>query len=69
MHPTGGTTWHGMVGWEINPVFYADDGMIAGWDHEWVQDALMMMVAMFLRMGLGDNLDENKAMVCMPGFI
>ena len=43
--------------------------MIAGRDHEWVHDALTVMVAMFLRMGLGDNLEKTKAMVCMPRFI
>ena len=40
---------HGM-GWvseERNPVFYADDGRIAGRVHDWVQDTLMVMVNMF----------------------
>ena len=62
---------HGMA-WaagERNLVFYADDERIAGWDHEWVQDALMTTVAMFRRMGLEDNLYKNKAMICTPGLI
>ena len=40
---------HGM-GWEggeSNIVFYADDRRIAGRDYEWVQDALIVTVAMF----------------------
>ena len=62
---------HGM-GWEVgesNLVFYADDGRISGWDHEWVQDALTLTVAMFLQMGIEANLEKTKAMVCTPGFI
>ena len=34
---------HGL-GWaagEIKMMFYAEDDRIAGWDHEWVHDALM----------------------------
>ena len=38
------------IGWvagEINLVFYADEVRIVGRDHEWVQDAMDVMVAMF----------------------
>ena len=38
---------HGL-GWaagERNTIVYADDGGISGQDHEWVQDALTVMVA------------------------
>ena len=45
---------HGMV-WSVgdrNLPLYADDGRIAGWDHEWVQDMLMVTVALFCRMGI-----------------
>ena len=62
---------HGM-GWEawaMNLVFYVDDGRIEGRDHEWVQDALTVMVAMFWRMGLGAKLYRTKVMMCTPGFI
>ena len=55
------------MGWaagEINLVFYTNDGRIDGRDHEWVQDALKVTVAMFLRMGLNANLNSTKAMVC-----
>ena len=40
---------HGME-WatgERNLGFYTDYGRIAGRDHEWVQDALTVMIAMF----------------------
>ena len=60
------------MGWaagERNLVFYADDGRILGQDHEWVQDALSITVAMFCRMGLETNLENTKAMVCTPGFV
>ena len=36
--------------WERNMIFYADDGMIAGQDHEWIQGELLVTVAMFRRM-------------------
>ena len=50
-------------------VFYANNGMIAGRDHEWVQNILKVTLAMFRRLGLGTNLDKTKSMVCTPGFI
>ena len=43
------------LGWaagDRNTIFYADDGRIAGRDHEWVQDALLATVVMFHRMVL-----------------
>ena len=49
--------------------FYADDRRIVGQDHEWVQDALAVIVAMLCRMGLLDNLEKTKAVVCTPRFI
>ena len=52
-----------------NLVFYTDDGMIVGRDHEWVHNALTVMVAMFRRMGIDANLEKTKTMVCIPGFI
>ena len=59
-------------GWaaeEQNILFYADGGRIVGQDHIWVQDALIVTVAMFCWMGLEDNLEKNKLMMCTPGFI
>ena len=62
---------HGM-GWSAGKrslIFYADNGMISGRDHIWVQDSLTVSVAMFRRMGLETNLDKTKAIVCTPGYI
>ena len=52
---------HGM-GWAAgkrNLVFYADDGRIAGRDHDWVQDDLTVELAMFQRMGMETNLEKQ----------
>ena len=60
------------MGWaaeERNLVFYVDDGRIAGRDHEWLQDALTVTVAMFRRMGLEDNLNKTNTVVCTSRFI
>ena len=54
---------------ERNLVFYANDGRIVGQDHEWVQDALMVTVAMFRMMGLETNLDKTNSMVCTSRFV
>ena len=62
---------HGMelAAGERNLVFYADDVRIVGQAHEWVHGALEVTVAMLCRMGLEDNLEKTKAMVCTPRFI
>ena len=52
-----------------NIIFYANDGRIAGRDHVWFQDAMLVMVAIFRRIGLETNLENTKTMVCTPGFI
>ena len=52
-----------------NLVFYADDGSIAGRDHEWVKETLTVMVAIFCKMGPKANINKTKAMVCTPRFI
>ena len=54
---------------EINLVFYADDGSRIRKEHERVQDALSVMVAMNCRMGLEANIKKTKPMVCTPRFI
>ena len=58
-----------MGGGERNLVFYSDDSRIAGQDHEWVQDALTLMVAVLRRMGIDANLENTKVMVYTSGFI
>ena len=52
---------------EINIVFYADDRRIAGRDHEWVQDALIVTVALFRRMGPETNLEKRRQWCVRPG--
>ena len=62
---------HGL-GWaegERDVIFYANDSRVAGWDHEWVQDALPLTVAIFRRMGLEKNPEKSKTMVFTPGYI
>ena len=68
------STWesHNGIGWaagDKNLVFYANDGRILGRDHEWVQYLLIVTVSMFLRMGLGANLEKTNSIVFTPGFI
>ena len=61
---------HHSMGWavgEINIVFYADYGRIAGRDHEWVQDSLNVMVAMFRQMGLEAKLKKPRRWCVHPG--
>ena len=62
---------HGL-GWaavERNTIFYADNGRIAMWYHEWSQDALSETMGISQRIGLETNLNKSKTMVCMPGYI
>ena len=63
---------HHGLGWaagEIYLISYSNDGRIVGQDHEWVQDALLLTVAIFLKIGLEKNLVKTNTMVCTPGFI
>ena len=56
---------HGM-GWaagERKLIFYAEDGRICGRDHIWVQDTLMVSVAVFQRMGLEINMEKTNSLV------
>ena len=60
------------MGWEVGKrklAFYADYGRIVGREPYWFQDALLIMVEMFCRVGLQTNLEKTNAMVCTPGFI
>ena len=60
------------MGWtegEINLVIYTDERRIAGWDHEWVQYELKVMLARLHRMGMESNLEKTKVVVCTPRFI
>jgi len=49
--------------------FYADDGLIAAWNHQWLQDALNVLVTLFRKVRLETNVDKTKIMICHPSFI
>ena len=60
------------LGWAAGEqilIFYSDDGRMAEQYHVWDQDAMLVTVAMFRRIGLETNLENTKTMVCTPGFI
>jgi hypothetical protein len=48
-------------------LFYADDGLIASTDHEWLQTALDSLTNLFRREGLATNVSKTQAMTCTPG--
>ena len=50
-------------------ISYADNGRIAGRDHEWVQDALSVTVEIFRSMGLETNVKNSKTIVYTSGYI
>jgi hypothetical protein len=50
-------------------LFYADDGLLASPDREWLQDAFTVLVDMFARVGLRTNTEKTQVMICTPGFI
>ena len=54
---------------ERNLVFYADHRRIVVQDHEWVQDALTVTVAIICSMVLEANLKKTKSIVCTRRFI
>ena len=51
---------------ERNLVLYADDSRVAGRYSDWVQEELAITVDMFIRVGMGKNLDKTKAVVFTP---
>ena len=58
----------GWVAGKRNLLFYADKRRIGGRDHIWVQDAVMVSIAMFRRMGLETNLEKSKSLVYNPSY-
>ena len=50
-------------------IFYADDGLVAARDHEWLQHAIDVLSGLFERVGLRTNINKTKCMSCMPGHI
>ena len=45
-------------------MFYADDGLTASRDHNWLQHAMDALVALFRRMGLQANVEKTQTMTC-----
>ena len=50
-------------------MFYADDGLTASRDHNWLQHAMDALVALFGQMGLQANVEKTQTMTCYPGLI
>ena len=50
-------------------IFYADDGLVAAHDHEWLQHAIDILSGLFAWVGLQMNINKTKCMSCMPGQI
>ena len=54
----------GREGRNQNPLFYADDGMIALSDPGWLQGALSTLVGLFDWVGMRKNVGKTVGMVC-----
>ena len=50
-------------------LFYADDGLLASPDKEWLQAAFTVLVDLFGRVGLRTNTDKTKVMTMLPASI
>jgi hypothetical protein len=50
-------------------LFYADDGLLATRNHEWLQMAINRLSELFERVGLRTNTTKTVAMTCTPGYI
>ena len=50
-------------------VFYFDDGLIELRDTEWTQGGINVLIGIFRRGGLMDNIAKSKTMTCHPGEI
>ena len=47
-------------------LFYADDGMVASSDPQWLQWAFNAIVDLFERLGLRTNVGKTVSMTCRP---
>ena len=56
----------GKEGRHNNALFYADDGMVASSDPQWIQGAFSTLVGLFGRVGLRNNFGKTVGMVCPP---
>jgi Reverse transcriptase (RNA-dependent DNA polymerase) len=50
-------------------LFYADDGLIAARNSEWLQAAINCLTELFARVGLRMNTSKTKVMTCTTGYI
>ena len=50
-------------------VFYEDDGIIGYQDLEWLHGASNVIIGLFRRIGLMDNVAKSKTMTCQMGEI
>ena len=56
----------GKEGRHHTALFYADDGMVASSDPQWLQCAFNTLVGLFDRVGLRKNVRKTFGMVCHP---
>ena len=49
-------------------LFYADDGLVASLDNDWLQHALDVLVDLFLRINLATNTVKTVTMTCFPNY-
>jgi Reverse transcriptase (RNA-dependent DNA polymerase) len=59
------TTGLGLTVAERLALFYADDGLIASTNTQWLQQALDALVTLFRRIGLETNVAKTKMMTCL----
>ena len=60
------------MGWERTPIsawefFYADDGMVSSRYSYWLQHSMEILISIFWRYGLADNVAKSRTMTCQPG--
>ena len=56
----------GQEGRHHNSLLYADDGMVALSDPQWIQGAFSTLVGLFDRVVLWNNVCKTVGMVCRP---
>ena len=47
--------------------FYADYGVVGSRDLEWLKHAMNVLVGIFIRYGLANNVAKSRTMTCQPG--
>ena len=56
------------VGWYMG-VCYEDDGMTGSRNQEWLQGTINVIIVLFRRVGLMENIEKSKTMTYQPGEI